>query len=91
MKRLREQVRAKAVLGEGGMIAEKVARGEVELDEVLAGLADGSVDVVIGNPPYALADEFARLAVGASTHVVMLLRLNWISARSRVAKHAIGQ
>ena len=28
---IRDQVRAKAVLGEGGMIAEKVARGEVEM------------------------------------------------------------
>jgi molybdate transport system substrate-binding protein len=28
---LRDQVRTKAVLGEGGMIAEKVARGEVEI------------------------------------------------------------
>ena len=43
------------------------------------------VDVVIGNPPYALADEFARRAVASGVHAAFLLRLNWISARSRVA------
>lgn len=42
-------------------------------------------DVVFGNPPFALADEFAALAVAAGVHAVLLLRLNWISARSRVA------
>lgn len=57
---------------------------EVRIGDALA-LAWPRVDVVIGNPPYALADEFARLAVAAGTHAALLLRLNWISARSRVA------
>lgn len=42
-------------------------------------------DVVIANPPFALADEFAARAVEAAPHALFLLRLNWLSARSRVA------
>jgi hypothetical protein len=41
-------------------------------------------DVVIGNPPYALADDFVRRALECAPHVVFLLRLNWLAARGRV-------
>lgn len=58
-------------------------------DEVILGDALAQpwprTDVVIGNPPYTLAEDFARKAVVASAHVVFLLRLNWLAVRGRVA------
>lgn len=45
-------------------------------------------DVIITNPPFYLAEEFARKCIAASTHVVMLLRLAFLETRKREAFHA---
>lgn len=62
---------------------ERSGADAVVIDDALAAPWP-SADVVIANPPYALADAFAARAVEAAPHALFLLRLNWISARSRV-------
>ncbi len=45
-------------------------------------------DVIIGNPPFYLAEEFVRKALRCATHVAMLLRLAFLESRRREAFHA---
>lgn len=40
-------------------------------------------DVLITNPPYSLAFEFAKKAVREAVHTVLLLRLNWLASAKR--------
>ena len=42
-------------------------------------------DVVLTNPPFALAIEFVQSCLKLSTHVVMLLRLNFLASEERAA------
>ena len=40
-------------------------------------------DVAITNPPFSLAEQFARRMLTMADHVVLLLRLNWIGSAKR--------
>ena len=52
---IRDMVRAKAVLGEGGMIAEKVSRGEVEMAiHVMTELLPLTGITIVGKLPTSL-------------------------------------
>lgn len=44
---------------------------------------DGEFDAVVTNPPYSQAEAFARHALGWAPHVVMLLRLAFLSSQRR--------
>lgn len=41
--------------------------------------------LVVTNPPYGLALEFVRRALGECSHVAMLLRLPWLASQKRAA------
>lgn len=41
-------------------------------------------DLVMGNPPFTYAEEFARHALSISTNVVFLLRQGFLSSKERV-------
>ncbi len=43
----------------------------------------GGIDVVIGNPPYALAEKFVRRSLMIAPWVVFLLRLNFLAGDKR--------
>lgn len=45
------------------------------------------VDVVIGNPPYTLAEEFARKALKLAPHVALLLRSSFDGSAERIPFH----
>ena len=45
------------------------------------------VDVVITNPPYALAQEFIDVCLTLETEVIMLLRLNFLGSQKRAQWH----
>lgn len=42
-----------------------------------------AVDVVIGNPPYSLAEEFVRASLEIADNVAFLLRLGFLAGRKR--------
>lgn len=44
---------------------------------------DRRFDVVISNPPYSLAQEVIEASMALATHVVMLLRLNFLASEER--------
>ena len=50
----------------------------------------GRYDLIVTNPPFALASDFARVALsmaGESGSVALLLRLNWLGSQERAAFH----
>ncbi len=60
-------------------------------DYLFAPVADvGVFDLIITNPPFALAADFARVALGMAGDrgtVALLLRLNWLGSQERAAFH----
>lgn len=58
--------------------------GIIECD-FLAARFDRPFNVVIGNPPYSMAEDFARRCVGLAPVVALLLRLNWLASAKRAA------
>ena len=47
-------------------------------------------DLIVTNPPFALASDFARVALGMAGDrgtVALLLRLNWLGSQERAAFH----
>jgi predicted RNA methylase len=65
--------------------------GEVHCEDFLTCDDYGGFDLVIGNPPYGLAQEFVeralQLAEPDNGTVAMLLRLSWVASLKRVAFH----
>lgn len=50
----------------------------------------GGFDLIVTNPPFALASDFARVALGMAGDrgtVALLLRLNWLGSQERAAFH----
>lgn len=50
----------------------------------------GAYDLIVTNPPFALASDFARVALGMAGDrgtVALLLRLNWLGSQERAAFH----
>lgn len=46
----------------------------------------GNHDLILTNPPYALAMEFVQRAIASGAgYVAMLLRLNWLASQKRAA------
>jgi hypothetical protein len=58
-------------------------RAGIVQGDFLSARFDRGFDVIIGNPPYRLAEDFARRAVGLAPVVVFLLRLNWLASAKR--------
>jgi hypothetical protein len=56
--------------------------GIVATDFLSARFSSG-FDVIIGNPPYRLAEDFARRCVGLADTTALLLRLNWLASAKR--------
>ena len=60
-------------------------------DYLFAPVADvGTFDLIVTNPPFALAADFARVALtmaGDRGIVALLLRLNWLGSQERAAFH----
>lgn len=60
-------------------------------DYLFAPVTDvGSFDLIVTNPPFALAADFARVALGMAGDrgtVALLLRLNWLGSQERAAFH----
>jgi hypothetical protein len=46
-------------------------------------LRDRPIDVIVTNPPFALAEEFLTRALAAATHVAFLLRLDFLGSERR--------
>ena len=44
---------------------------------------DGEYDLIFTNPPFSIAAEFIQHALGMSTTVVMLLRINFLGSQKR--------
>ena len=42
---------------------------------------DGEYDLIFTNPPFSIAEEFIQHALGMSTTVVMLLRINFLGSQ----------
>lgn len=60
---------------------------EVEIGDFLRGAGPRSADVVIGNPPFALAMEFIQESIWRARHVAFLLRLNFLGSAGRAPFH----
>jgi hypothetical protein len=58
-------------------------RGDVIAIDFLSARFSSGFDVIIGNPPYRLAEDFARRCVGLADTTALLLRLNWLASAKR--------
>lgn len=58
-------------------------RAGIIQEDFLSARFDRGFDVVIGNPPFRLAEDFVRRAVGLAPVVAFLLRLNWLASAKR--------
>ena len=65
-------------------IATKIPSSYSEINEGLDYFDwDGSVDLIITNPPFSLAQEFIDHSLSHSNTVIMLLRLNFLGSIKR--------
>lgn len=61
----------------------KIVNGAWYGQSYLTAQLDAPVEVVITNPPFSLAQEFAYKALSEGEVVVLLLRLNWLGTDRR--------
>ncbi len=85
-----DPARARAARALEGSASARVYDRVEQRDLIADPFGDSRLDLVISNPPFSHAEDFARAAmklVRPGGVVAFLLRLGWLASQSRVAFH----